>query len=149
MSEGEDLLGKADALLSKYRPAPAEHEIALQDFPVLTEVVETPIETPASDSEPNSVESSRHSPKPTLDQELRQLEYELRQRVLSAIEPYVASFLGKPLEMRIRTHLGPALDRLAAEIAGVTREEIAELMRKAVAGAVEREIAELQARIKG
>ena len=150
MSDGEELLGKADALLSRYRTTAVPQEAPLPDFPVLTEVVEAiegsaqplqvavalPLETQAEFSEQ------------VLDQELKQLEEELLRRILISIEPYVSSFLGEPLEMRIKSHIGPALDRLSEQISTAAREETAELVRKAVAGAVEREITELRARIK-
>lgn len=152
MSDGEELLGKADALLSRYKASSPHQEIALTDFPVLTEVVEEattaiqpPLEVPLP---PLPAGHATATTAPTLEQELQHLEEKLRQGVLSAIEPQLAGLLGEPLETRIREHLGPAIDRLAAEIANAAREETAEMVRQAVSVAVKREIADLQARVK-
>lgn len=148
----DNLLGKADALLSRYRPSSSHRENSLPDFPVLTEVVDTTVESippllAETDASPGKNSVRFHDD--TLSQELKQLEEELRKKVLLAIEPYVASFLGELLETRIRSHMAPALDHLATEIANATKQEAAQLVREAVNGAVEREIAELQVRIKG
>ena len=152
MNDGEELLGKADALLSRYKASSPHPEIALKDFPVLTEVVEdatTAVPLPSEIPLPSLGTSyAATSATPTLDQELQQLEEKLRQGVLSAIEPQLASLLGEPLEMRIREHLGPAIDRLATEIASAAREETAEMVRQAVSVAVKREITGLQVRVK-
>ena len=145
MNDGEELLGKADALLSRYKSNSPYQEIALTDFPVLTEIVE---EARTTALPPLTTGNTNTTSAQTLDQELQHLEEKLRQGVLSAIEPQLASLLGEPLEMRIREHLGPAFERLAAEIAIAAREEITEMVRQAVSIAVEREIAGLQARVK-
>ena len=152
MNDGEDLVGKADALLSRYKSNSSHQEVTLPDFPVLTEVVEeaTTVTPPPSEMLLPSLTTgyTTTTATPTLDQELQHLEEKLRQGVLSAMEPQLASLFGEPLEMRIREHLGPVIDRLAAEIANTAREETAEMVRQAVSIAVEREIAILQARVK-
>jgi len=153
MSDGEELLGKANALLSRYKTGSSQQDVGLSDFPVLTEIVEevTAVAQPLSDAS-HLLSSTADTSSPilglTLEQELQQLEKKLRQGVLNAIEPHLASFLGEPFEMRIREHLDPAISRLAAEIISAVRMETAEMVHKAVSVAVEREIAELQARLR-
>jgi len=152
MNDGEELLGKADALLSRYKSSSSHQEVTLTDFPVLTEVVEeatTTVPPPSEVPLPSlTAVYAATTAAPTIDQELQHLEEKLRQGVLSSIEPQLTSLLGEPLETRIREHLGPAFDRLVAEIANAAREETAEMVRQAVSVAVEREISELQARVK-
>jgi hypothetical protein len=154
MSDGEELLGKADALLSKYRSGTAStgSQSRLPDFPVLTEVVESPVDTAQLlPIEPGTFRADL-VPLPsesTVDQELTQLEEELRRKVLLTIEPFVIDILGEILDTRLKGHLDPAFDRLAREIADATRSETVALVRQAISEAVQREIASLQAQVKG
>lgn len=147
MNDGDELLGKAEALLSRYRATTGHQMSSLPDYPVLTEIVETEV-TPAP------LESAKSAPDPTsnptiaLDQELTQLEEEIRQSVLKTIESHVVASLGESLEIRLKDHLELSLERLAREIATSARVETVELIRKAVSEAVEQEISHLRTRIE-
>lgn len=90
------------------------------DLPVLTEVVE--LAPPAS-----GIEGGSLSP-----QDRRQLEEQLRQRILSSIEPYLASFLDEPLRVRLEDHLRRALSALTSQV----KADIDMLVQDAVSRAV-------------
>lgn len=149
MNDGEEILGKADALLSRYKPGPSHQEVVQTDFPILTEVVEEATIVASSAVQPHSLTAlSANSSAATLDQELQLLENELRHGILNIIEPQLAIQLGELLESRIREHLGRAINQLAAEIANAAREEATEMVRQAISVAIKREIMELQAQTK-
>jgi hypothetical protein len=146
MTEGDELLSKADALLSRYRSAPAPDYLA--DFPVLTEVVELPLTPEYSDgilppaSEPEMEEPAHHAP---VEIELQELEHQLHHRILEAIEPRLASLLGESLEPRIRAELDAAMGQIAGDVAAVIRSEAGDLVLRAVTEAVEHEFSKLHA----
>lgn len=153
MSDGDDLLGKADALLSKYRSPSAPNTPA--DFPVLTDVVELPL-TPAHSGWPVADESSIPEPaapetqeepaqRDPVEAELQELEHQLRHRILEAIEPRLAGLLGDSLEQRIRAELDAAMGQIAGDVAAVIRSEANDLVLRAVTEAVEHEFSELRA----
>jgi len=172
MTEGDELLDKADALLSKYRPAPAPAVPLNQpaDFPVLTEVVELPFTQaisaqavsewapPAEDARSDAVqvpdvteiageqqaqeEPARLEP---VEAELQELEHQLRHRILEAIEPRLAGLLGDSLEQRIRGELDAAMGQIAGDVAAVIRSEAGDLVLRAVTEAVEDEFSKLRA----
>jgi hypothetical protein len=125
MSDPKDLVEKADAFLKRYHPAPTT---ARDDVPVLTEVVVEP--------------QSMHSPSgptgasPPARAHLTDLEQKLRQSLLDAIAPRVASILEEPLRLRVEAHLKRALPALADQL----KSDIDALVREAVARAVEQEI---------
>jgi len=156
MTEGDELLDKADALLSKYRPAPASTVPAdlPADFPVLTEVVELPF-TPVlsewtplvEDAAPRlSIEIPEEPASlDPVDAELQELEHQLRHRILEAIEPRLASLLGDSLEQRIRAELDAAMGQIAGDVAAVIRSEAGDLVLRAVTEAVEDEFSKLRA----
>ncbi len=161
MSEGDDLLGKADALLSRYRSPP------LPDFPVLTEVVELPVKpadtvktdsaTTVATAAPEVISQQIEIPGPVasaappapisnaVDGELHDLEDQLRQRILNAIEPRLDALLGASLEQRIRTELDAAMDGFATSIVSAIRTEAGDLVQRAVTEAVEHEFSKLRA----
>lgn len=139
MTDGNELLGKADALLAKYRGAPAP------DFPVLTEVVELPPEPVAeSAGRSDAVEMDKDA---ALELEMRELEARLRSQLLTAIEPYIANSLEAHLKTLIKAQLETALARAVDELAESIRAETKTLVENAVAAAVRQELAEFRARL--
>ena len=163
MTEGDELLDKADALLSKYRPAPASTlpvapPVDLPaDFPVLTEVVELPFTPvlsewalPVEDAAPKpAIETMQTPEEPAsldpVDAEIQELEHQLRHRILEAIEPRLTSLLGDSLEQRIRAKLDAAMGQIAGDVAAVIRSEAGDLVLRAVTEAVEDEFSKLRA----
>ncbi|HEY7675408.1 MAG TPA: hypothetical protein VH867_09355 [Burkholderiales bacterium] len=129
MSDSKDLVEKADAFLKRYHPAPTS---AREDVPVLTEVV-----AEATPSPPPAGSTASTAPAKT---QLTDLEQKLRQSLLDAIAPRVASILEEPLRIRVEAHLKRALPALADQI----KLDIEALVRDAVARAVEQEVARLR-----
>jgi hypothetical protein len=144
VNDGDELLDKANALLSKYREGP--------DFPVLTEVVElhprAPYVEPRSEisSSPSSVAPASDG-NGTLAGELRALEENLERDILLRLQPCLQTFLGEPLELRIRTQFEAAMTPLITEVASAIRADISDLARQAVAEALEKELSALRDRI--
>ena len=131
MSDPDDILGKADAFLKRYHPS---GHAARDDVPVLTEVVADPAmqRTPSAKSLPAGTE-------------LQEFEQRLRQSVLDAIGPHVASILEEPLQTRFEAHLQRTLATFRAQI----KLDIEKIIRDAVARAVELEIARLRGPSRG
>ena len=130
MTDSDELLSKADALLARWRSgAVAPRPPA--DYPVLTEVVKT-IE--AADELPH-LPPLEASPAPA-DAGTVALEERVRLRVLEAIEPYIRASLDETLRLRIEE----LARRLAVNIARDARDDILTLVRVAVQSAVAREL---------
>jgi len=139
MTDSDELLSKADALLARWRsgavvPRPPA------DYPVLTEV----IRASAADAALAAIEAADELPHLTpleeppapADAGVQALEERVRLRVLEAIEPLVGTFLEEPLRLRIEE----LARRLAATIARDARNDILTLVRDAVRRAVAREL---------
>lgn len=140
VTDGNELLGKADALLAKYRGAPAP------DFPVLTEVVELAPEPIAeSAGRSDTVEMGTDA---ALELEMLELEARLRRQLLLSIEPYIANCLEAPLNALIKAQLDTALARAVDELAATIRAKTTTLVTNAVAEAVQQELAEFRARLR-
>jgi hypothetical protein len=131
MSDSDDLLGKADAFLKRYR---ASGTSAREDVPVLTEVI---AELAAQSARPSLGQPAQ--PGPTRA-EIQELEQRLRESILDAIGPYVANILEEPLRARLEAHLQHALATLSSQV----KADIETLIREAVARAVELEIARVR-----
>jgi len=120
VSDPKDVIGKADAFLSRYRPGrPAD------DLPVLTDVVEIP-GGPTPGQAPSEAE-------------LRSIERQVTQRVLEAIQPHIATFLENSLRAALQERLGEALGPLAEQC----KADVESIVRETLTRAVERETAEL------
>ncbi len=130
MSDSDDLLGKADAFLKRYR---ASGTSAREDVPVLTEVIAE------SAAQGRPVQTG---PTPA---ELQELERKLKESILDAIGPYVANILEEPLRARLEAHLQRTLATLSSQV----RADIETLIREAVARAVELEVARLRGPSRG
>jgi len=123
----DDLLSKADALLSRWRHwAPAENHSA--DYPVLTEIIGPP--------PPDQLLSAPVSP-PAPDPAI--IEARLQQQVWEAIEPELARIIAA----RVRTQLDAAARYLAEELAVQVSNDVAELIGNAMRHALEGELTEL------
>lgn len=131
MSDSDKLLEKTDAFLKRYRPSAAP---APDNIPVLTEVVAVaPVQ-----SEPEG--SADKPPEGRLTKtELREFEQKLI-RVFKAIDPYVAEVLGEPMRARMEEHLRAMIATLTAEV----KADIENMIREAVATAIQEEIARLR-----
>jgi hypothetical protein len=128
MSDPDDnLLGKADAFLKRYRTTakPGKDEV-----PVLTEVVTEPGASPAPAASATGLAGA----------DLEALEKRLRQSLLDGVGPYLKDFLEEPLRARIEDHLRRILAGLTEQI----KADIDTLVRDAVARAVELEVARLR-----
>jgi len=136
MSDSDDLLGKADAFLKRYR---ASGTSAREDVPVLTEVI---AESAAQSAQPPLGGPVQVGPTRT---ELQELEQRLKQSILDAIGPYVANSLEEPLRARLEAHLQRALATLNSQV----KADIETLIREAVARAVELEIARVRGPSRG
>lgn len=128
MSDSDDLLGKADAFLQRYRPAAKSEEI-----PVLTEVVSDSGAPPRAAGGP----ATEPPPRSTLEE----LEQRLRKNVLDALGPNVVKSLEEPLRAMIEERLRRALGAVADQV----KADVEALVRDAVARAVEQEILRLRA----
>jgi len=137
MTDSDELLSKADALLSRWRSGAAVPRPPA-DYPVLTEVIsasaaDAALATAADElPHPPPIEA----PPASADAGVQALEERVRLRVLDAIEPYVGAFLEEPLRLRIEEL---AL-HLAASIARDARNDILALVRDAVRSAVAHEL---------
>lgn len=129
MSDPKDLVEKADAFLQRYHPS--SHS-ARDDVPVLTEVVTEPQTLPP---QPQAVGTG-----PQVKTEVQELEQKLRQSLLDAIGPRVASILEEPLRVRVEAHFRRVLPALTDQI----KADVEILVRDAVARAIEQEIARLR-----
>ena len=136
MSDPDDLLGKADAFLKRYRPSGAA---AQGDVPVLTEIIAEPAATPAHPS------SGTPAQRGSTGSELLELEQRLKQSILDAIGPHIAKFVEEPLRARLDAHLQRTLTALSAQV----KTDIETLIRDAVARAVELEIARARGQSRG
>lgn len=139
MTDSDELLSKADALLSRWRSGAAVPRPPA-DYPVLTEVISA--SAAATDAALATAADELPHPPPiaaspaTADAGVQALEERVRLRVLDAIEPYVGAFLEEPLQLRIEEL---AL-HLAASIARDARNDILALVRDAVRSAVAHEL---------
>ena len=140
MNEGDDLLGKADALLGRYRGSSAP------DFPVLTDVVEQPHPEMSQGKRPVDKQGDLRDLDDAIASELQDIEARLIEQVLSTVEPCIADLVGAQLREQIRIRLDSSLTSLGDEIAEDIRSQLAELVRNAVSVAIQREISTIRAR---
>jgi hypothetical protein len=128
MAESDDVLGKADALLARYKAARAARQPEPPtDYPVLTDVFETP------------------KPRPFSDLDLEIIEKELRLELLELL----SGELERLVEVRVRDRLE---DRVAEAVAAIAHEletEIRRAVRDALSEVIHGEIARLREADKG
>lgn len=144
MTEPDELLGKADALLARYRTS------IQSDFPVLTDIVDpvpavngnkSPAGSPAAGREPET------GPSEPIDLEIQALETRLRQQILEALEPRIQALLENRLAGQINDHVSPALAKVCSDISDSIHASLKETLVKAVAEAVQTELAEIRSRL--
>jgi hypothetical protein len=139
MTETDDPLFKANALLARGRAG----AIAPQppaDYPLLTEVVQSPPESvrgaAGEASEGLACPPTAGTTSAPFPEDTQALEERVRLRVLESVEP----LLQRVLDDRLRSNLEDLSRRLAVNIAANTRNEIIALVREAVRHAVAREL---------
>ena len=131
MSDSGEILKKADALLGRYgRSARPE----LQEFPVLTEVIElhasaVPSVSPPAIGEDNDAVSRSVDPA-----HLRELETRIGDEVHQVVASALAQVLGEPLRERLEVHLNAAVDTVSAQV----RSDLEAMVQAAVAEAIAR-----------
>jgi hypothetical protein len=128
--KADQLLGKADALLGRYRHgAPATLSDASTDFPVLTEVVELPADP---------VTTTAESPEPAgagADAEMDTVQ--LREQILATLAPELEKRLTDTLKPRTAELLDYAMQTVQLELGLSIRAAV----RSAVAEAVDEALA--------
>ncbi len=126
MSDPDEILRKADALLERYgRGARIEAE---EEFPVLTEVVEgKPAVQVCTTALP-------HLESPELQERQRRLEARILQQVQQAVSEQLGDMLGDPLRHRLEACLNGALETALGQI----RNDVESMVQAAVAQAMER-----------
>jgi hypothetical protein len=122
MAEPEDLLGKADALMARHRPARTAAG-PYTEFPVLDEVVDLPR---ASDDLP--VLTERVGPASVEEKQTEALAASIRASLLAALQPEINSLI----EARLQEGLAPLLERLFGELQLIARESLSEAINAAV-----------------
>ena len=135
MNESDDLIGKADALLGRYRKFTPPSGLAAAgnrevEFPVLTEVVESPLfsgEQPAEEALKSSGATTAAGPLETKSPS--RFADLLIDRILSELEPQLL-FILEPV---LRNHFQRAMDSLVMEM----HAEVGEVLRAAVNEAVQ------------
>jgi len=143
MTEPDELLSKADALLARRRSSVVVPQPPA-DYPVLTEVVDASAAAAAQVAPVGALERAQELPHlSTLDvtslaseADLQVLEERVRLRVLDTIEPRLHEFL----EEFLRLHIGDLARQLATNMRSETRNEIIALVRETVRDAVNREL---------
>jgi hypothetical protein len=136
MSEPDDLLGKADAFLKRYRPSSSSER---GEVPVLTEVI---AEAPAAPAQPGPGAAPQGAQAKT---DLTELEQRLKQSILEAVASHVAKVVEEPLKSRLDAQLQRALATVSAQV----KADLEALIRDAVTRAVEAEIARARGPSRG
>ncbi len=138
MSDSADeLLSKADALLSRWRGGLPPAQPAA-DYPVLTDVVESPAQGDSRGPQPTGAPAVAVA-QPSAAQ-ISAIEARVRQCVLEAIEPTISGAVADGVHRRLEE----TARKLASELTGQVSEDISELVRDAVSRALERELARLR-----
>ena len=130
MAEPEDLLSKADALMSRHRPARTAAE-PYADIPVLDEVVEFPRE---SVDLPLLTELPR--PAPPDEEQIEALAARIRASLLAALQPGIAALI----EERLKEDLAPRVERIFDDLRGDLQLIAREILSDTINTAVEQEL---------
>lgn len=130
MAEPEDLLGKADALMARHRPARTAAE-PYAEIPVLDEVVEI---LPDGDDLPVLTELVLSAP--AEEEQINALAASIRASLLAGLQPEINSLI----EERLKQALAPLVERLFNDLRGDLQLIAREILSDAIGTAVEREI---------
>jgi hypothetical protein len=130
MTEPEDLLSKADALMARHRPAHAGAE-PYAEIPVLDEVVVLP---GASDDLPWLTELV--GPASLDEKQTEALAASIRTSLLAALQPEIDS----QIEARLKEGLAPLFERLFEELRGDLHLIARAILSDAINTALEKEL---------
>jgi hypothetical protein len=130
MAEPEDLLGKADALMARHRPARTGSE-PYAEIPLLEEVVDT---FPESDDLP--VLTELVEPELVREERSDALAVSMRTSLLAELQPQIDSLI----EDRLKENLEPLVEKLFADLRGELQLIARDTLSEAIKTAVEREL---------
>ena len=133
-----DILQKADALLSKRRPA------STVDFPVLTEVVQPPASARriATSTETEHAANGLDSGMPRLN--LNQLEDRVLARALNSSNAIVSNWSATSLRTELMFMINSSIDKLEQDITTILNEKVSAHVRASVRNALELELIEIR-----
>ena len=130
MAEPEDLLSKADALMSRHRPARTEAE-PYAEIPVLDEIVDL---DPGGDEPPMLTELAQSAP---LDEEqIDALAASISASLLASLQPEIDTII----EEHLQESLAPRVERIFDDLRGDLQLIAREILSDAIHGAVEQEL---------
>ena len=139
VGSADDVLGRADALLSRHRKPSAaaadDASAANADFPVLTEVIEQPAAGQATAA------STADTPTAAQDLLLDQMENELRLSLLGQMRPELERVIEMRVNERLATRFGDIMERMKNELT----TELRRAVREALAQVVDEEVKRLKA----
>lgn len=137
VSDENDILQKADALLRR-RASYSE-----PDFPVLTEVVESPQAAPPS-APGNSSENSADLSRGVTPNDILELERRILETMLPTLEVQLEELIRSTLLPHFSETLERALDLAYKEVSGATANQAAEQLSEAVKAAIRAELSKLR-----
>jgi hypothetical protein len=147
--DNDDVLNKADALLGRHRHAgTTRRQEPPVDFPVLTDVYSRPLHEPAApfaahsgpSTIPNAVAAEPAFAPALTDQQLQEIERDLRLQLLQLMGPE----LERLIEARVHARLAPAVTQIVGRIRVDLENEIRRAVQDALNEVVEQEVARLQ-----
>lgn len=147
--DDDDVLNKADALLGRHRHvASTRRPEPPVDFPVLTDVYSRPLPgaavpfaaPPGPAAATPSVAPDAWSSSPLTDQQLREIERDLRLQLLQLMGPE----LERLIEARVHARLAPVVTHIVDRIRVDLENEIRRAVQDALGEVVDQEVARLQ-----
>jgi len=137
VSDENDILQKADALLRR-RASCSE-----PDFPVLTEVVESPQAVPPS-APGNSSEKSADLSRGVTPNDILELERRILETMLPTLEVQLEELIRSTLLLHFSETLERALELACKEVSCATANQAAEQLSEAVKAAIRAELSKLR-----
>jgi hypothetical protein len=138
---GDDVLGKADALLGRHRAPPARRPEPPVDFPVLTDVYSRPLPPLSAPAYPPLPPAAAAAPAPMLsDAQLHEIERDLRLQLLQLMGPE----LERLVESRVHARMAPVISGIVERMRVDLENEIRRAVQDALTQVVEDEVARLQ-----
>lgn len=129
-AEPEDLLGKADALMARHRPAPSPGALRTE-IPVLEEVVDY---VPGSGDLPLLTELVE--PAPLDEEQAEALAASIRAQLLAELRPRIDALI----EQRLRDELAPLIENMFDDLRGKLLLTAREILDDAIHSALEQEL---------
>lgn len=130
MAEPDDLLSKADALMSRHRPARTGAE-PYAEIPVLDEIVDLP-----SDGDEPPLLTELAPSAPPGEEEIRALAASISASLLAQLQPEIDTLIGEHLQ----ESLAPRVERIFDDLRGDLQLIAREILSDAIHTAVEREL---------